>query len=199
MKELELKDAIGKETVKRETIRFGLIGRNIGVLEFTKEEIKQREFKNSEINKINSNVHALAKNVENFANWFYTLDEKNEEDFLLFCKIVELVDNKKGIVFGFVERNEKLGIYELWAVNDTSDRLQFPQSYYHSGMGFEGAKLETPSISEIKKYIEEKGFKRFDALKAAEEVFEAFGISEDEQFQVVENALPSLALLICQN
>lgn len=199
MKELELKDAIGKETVKRETRRFGLIGRNIGVLEFTKEEIKQREFKNSEINKINSNVHALAKNVENFANWFYTLDEKNEEDFLLFCKIVELVDNKKGIVFGFVERNEKLGIYELWAVNDTSDRLQFPQSYYHSGMGFEGAKLETPSISEIKKYIEEKGFKRFDALKAAEEVFEAFGISEDEQFQVVENALPSLALLICQN
>ena len=155
MKELELKDAIGKETVKRETRRFGLIGRNIGVLEFTKEEIKQREFKNSEINKINSNVHALAKNVENFANWFYTLDEKNEEDFLLFCKIVELVDNKKGIVFGFVERNEKLGIYELWAVNDTSDRLQFPQSYYHSGMGFEGAKLETPSISEIKKYIEE--------------------------------------------
>ena len=199
MKELELKDAIGKETVKRDTRRFGLIGRNIGVLEFTKEEIKQREFKNSEINKINSNVHALAKNVENFANWFYTLDEKNEEDFLLFCKIVELVDNKKGIVFGFVERNEKLGIYELWAVNDTSDRLQFPQSYYHSGMGFEGAKLETPSISEIKKYIEEKGFKRFDALKAAEEVFEAFGISEDEQFQVVENALPSLALLICQN
>ena len=199
MKELELKDAIGKETVKRETRRFGLIGRNIGVLEFTKEEIKQREFKNSEINKINSNVHALAKNVENFANWFYTLDEKNEEDFLLFCKIVELVDNKKGIVFGFVERNEKLGIYELWAVNDTSDRLQFPQSCYHSGMGFEGAKLETPSISEIKKYIEEKGFKRFDALKAAEEVFEAFGISEDEQFQVVENALPSLALLICQN
>lgn len=196
MKELELKDAIGKETVKRETRRFGLIGRNIGVLEFTKEEIKQREFKNSEINKINSNVHALAKNVENFANWFYTLDEKNEEDFLLFCKIVELVDNKKGIVFGFVERNEKLGIYELWAVNDTSDRLQFPQSYYHSGMGFEGAKLETPSISEIKKYIEEKGFKRFDALKAAEEVFESFGISEEEQFQIVRNELPSLETII---
>ena len=59
-------------------------------------------------------------------------------------------------------------------------------------MGFDGAKCETPLVSEIKKYIEEKGFKRFNAEKAAEEVFEAFGISEEEQFQVVENTLPSL-------
>lgn len=70
--------------------------------------------------------------------------------------------------------------------------MQFPQSYYHSGMGFEGMKGKTPSILEIKKYIEEKGFKRFNAEKAAEEVFEAFGIPEEEQFQVVENKLPSL-------
>ena len=192
MKRIELKDAIGKEAIKRETRRFGLIGRNIGVLELAKEEIKNREFKNSEISKINSNIYALAKNIESFANWFYTLDERNKEDFLLFYKIVELIDDKRGIVFGFAERNEKMGVYELWTVNDTSSRLQFPQIYYHSGMGFEGAKLETPSISEIKKYIEEKGFKRFDAEKAAKEVFETFGISEEEQFQVVENKLPSL-------
>ena len=193
MKKIELKNAIGKEVIKRETRRFGLIGRNIGVLELAKEEIKNREFKNSEINKINSNVHALKENIENFANWFYTLDERNKEDFLLFYKIVELIDDKRGIVFGFAERNEKLGIYELWAVSETSDRLQFPQSYYHSGMGFEGVKCETPSISDIKKYIEEKGFKHFDAEKAAEEVFETFGISEEKQLHVVRNELTSLA------
>lgn len=192
MKKIELKDASGKETVKRETRRFALMGRNVGVLEFTKEEIKKGEFKNSEISKINSNIKALAKNIENFANWFYTLDETSEKDFLLFYKVVELVDDKKGIVFGFVERNENLGIYELWTVKETSGNLQFPQSYYHSGMGFDGVKCETPLVSEIKKYIEEKGFKRFNAEKAAEEVFEAFGISEEEQFQVVENTLPSL-------
>lgn len=192
MKKIELKDAAGKETVKRETRRFALMGRNVGVLEFTKEEIKKGEFKNSEISKINSNIKALAKNIENFANWFYTLDETSEKDFLLFYKVVELVDDKKGIVFGFVERNENLGIYELWTVKETSGNLQFPQSCYHSGMGFDGVKCETPLVSEIKKYIEEKGFKRFNAEKAAEEVFEAFGISEEEQFQVVENTLPSL-------
>lgn len=192
MKKIELKDAAGKETVKRETRRFALMGRNVGVLEFTKEEIKKGEFKNSEISKINSNIKALAKNIENFANWFYTLDETSEKDFLLFYKVVELIEDKKGIVFGFVERNEKLGAYELWTVVDTSSKLQFPQSYYHSGMGFDGAKCETPLVSEIKKYIEEKGFKRFNAEKSAEEVFEAFGISEEEQFQVVENTLPSL-------
>lgn len=109
MEKIELKDATGKEVIKRETRRFGLIGKNIGVLEFTKEEIKKGEFKNSEISKINSNIKALAKNIENFANWFYTLDETSEKDFLLFYKVVELVDDKKGIVFGFVERNEKLG------------------------------------------------------------------------------------------
>ena len=192
MKKIELKDAAGKETVKRETRRFALMGRNVGVLEFTKEEIKKGEFKNSEISKINSNIKALAKNIENFANWLYTLDETSEKDFLLFYKVVELIEDKKGIVFGFVERNEKLGIYELWAVNDTSDNLQFPQSYYHSGMGVDGLKIETPSILEIKKYIEENGFKRFEAEKAAEEVFEAFEISCEGQFQVVENTLPSL-------
>ena len=91
MKKIELKDATGKETVKRETRIFGLHGgRNIGVLEFTKEETKQREFKNSEISEINSNSHALAKNIEKFANWFYALDKKNGKDFLLFYKIVEL-------------------------------------------------------------------------------------------------------------
>ena len=174
MKKIELKDATGKETVKKETRIFGLHGgRNIGVLEFTKEftkeETKQREFKNSEISEINSNSHALAKNIEKFANWFYALDKKNGKDFLLFYKIVELVEDKKGIVFGFVERNEN-----------------------HSGMGFEGMKGKTPSILEIKKYIEEKGFKRFNAEKAAEEVFESFGISEEEQFEVVKNELPSL-------
>jgi hypothetical protein len=192
MKKIELKDAAGKETVKRETRRFALTGRNVGVLEFTKEEIKKGEFKNSEISKINSNIKALAKNIENFANWFYTLDETSEKDFLLFYKVVELIEDKKGIVFGFVERNENLGIYELWTVKETSGNLQFPRSYYHSGMGFDGAKCETPLVSEIKKYIEEKGFKRFNAEKAAEEVFEAFGISCEEQFQVVENTLPSL-------
>ena len=193
MKKIELKDATGKETVKKETRIFGLHGgRNIGVLEFTKEETKQREFKNSEISEINSNSHALAKNIEKFANWFYALDKKNGKDFLLFYKIVELVEDKKGIVFGFVERNEKLGAYELWAVSETSSKMQFPQSYYHSGMGFEGMKGKTPSILEIKKYIEEKGFKRFNAEKAAEEVFESFGISEEEQFEVVKNELPSL-------
>ena len=178
MKKIELKDATGKEVIKSETRLFGLTGgRNIGVLEFTKEEIKQREFKNSEIDKI---------------NWFYALDKKNGKDFLLFYKIVELVEDKKGIAFGFVERNEKLGAYELWAVIETSDELQFPQTYYHSGIGFEGMKGKTPSISEIKEYLEEKKFKRFDAEKAAKEVFEIFGISEEEQFQVVENTLLSL-------
>ena len=53
-------------------------------------------------------------------------------------------------------------------------------------------KGKTPSISEIKEYLEEKKFKRFDAEKAAKEVFETFGISEEEQFQVVENTLLSL-------
>lgn len=192
MEKIELKDATGKEVIKRETRRFGLIGKNIGVLEFTKEEIKKGEFKNSEISKINSNIKALAKNIENFANWFYTLDETSEKDFLLFCKVVDLIDDKTGIVFGFVERNEKLGCYELWTVKETSDKLQFPQSYYHSGMGFDGMQGKTPSISEIKKYIEENGFKRFNAEKAAEEVFKRFGISEEEQFQIVENELPSL-------
>ena len=193
MKKIELKDATGKETVKRETRIFGLHGgRNIGVLEFTKEETKQREFKNSEISEINSNSHALAKNIEKFANWFYALDKKNGKDFLLFYKVVKLIEDKKGIVFGFVERNEKLGAYELWAVIETSDELQFPQTYYHSGIGFEGMKGKTPSISEIKKYIEEKGFKRFNALEVAKEVFERFEISEEEQFQIVENKLPSL-------
>ena len=192
MKKIELKDAIGKEVIKRETRRFGLIGRNIGVLELAKEEIKNREFKNSEINKINSNVHALKENIENFANWFYTLDERNKEDFLLFYKIVELIDDKRGIVFGFAERNEKAGYYELWTVNGVEDRLQFPQSYYHSGIGFVGEKIETPSVSKIKEYLEDKKFKRFNALKVAEDVFEAFGIPLEEQFQVIENTLPSL-------
>ena len=193
MEKIELKDAIEKEVIKRKMRHFALAGgRNLGVLEFTKEEIKQGEFKNSEISKINSNIKALAKNIENFANWFYTLDETSEKDFLLFYKVVELIEDKKGIVFGFVERNEKLGAYELWTVSETSGKLQFPQSYYHSGMGFEGMNGKTPSILEIKKYIEEKGFKRFNAEKAAEEVFKRFGISEEEQFQVVENKLPSL-------
>ena len=169
MKKIELKDATGKETVKRETRIFGLAGgRNIGVLELAK------------------------KNIENFVNSFYALDKKNKEDFLFFYKVVELVNNKKGIVFGFVERNERLGVYELWAVKERSDNLQFPQSIYHSGTGFDGVKAETPSILEIKKYIEENGFKRFNAEKAAEEVFESFGISEEEQFEVVKNELPSL-------
>ena len=193
MKKIELKDATGKETVKRETRIFGLHGgRNIGVLELAKEKINSREFRNSEINKINSSIHALKKNIESFVNSFYALDKKNKEDFLLFYKIVELIDDKRGIVFGFIERNKKLGAYELWAVVDTSSKPQFPQSYYHSGMGFDGVKCETLSISAIKEYLEEKKFKRFDAEKAAEEVFEAFGISEEEQFQVVENKLPSL-------
>lgn len=77
MKKIELKDAIEKEVIKRKMRHFALAGgRNLGVLEFTKEEIKQREFKNSEINKINSNVHALKENIESFANWFYNLDKK---------------------------------------------------------------------------------------------------------------------------
>ena len=193
MKKIELKDATGKETVKRETRIFGLHGgRNIGVLELAKEKINSREFRNSEINKINSSVQAMKKNIESFVNSFYALDKKNKEDFLLFYKIVELIDNKKGVVFGFVERNGEAGAYELWAVADASDRLQFPQSYYHSGMGFDGVKCRTVSISAIKEYLEEKKFRRFDAEKAAEEVFEAFGIPEEEQFQVVENKLPSL-------
>lgn len=197
MKKIELKDAIEKEVIKRKMRHFALAGgRNLGVLEFTKEEIKQGEFKNSEINKINSNVHALKENIESFANWFYNLDKKNKEDFLLFYKIVGLVENRKGIVFGFVERNEKAGTYELWAVNGAKDKLQFPQSYYHSGMGFTGAKIETPSVSKIKEYLEDKKFKRFNALKVAEDVFEAFGISEEEQFQVVRNELPSLETII---
>jgi hypothetical protein len=197
MKKIELKDAIEKEVIKRKMRHFALAGgRNLGVLEFTKEEIKQGEFKNSEINKINSNVHALKENIESFANWFYNLDKKNKEDFLLFYKIVGLVENRKGIVFGFVERNEKAGSYELWAVNSVKDELQFPQSYYHSGMGFVGAKIKTPSVSKIKEYLEDKKFKRFNALEVAEDVFEAFGISEEEQFQVVRNELPSLETII---
>lgn len=197
MKKIELKDAIEKEVIKRKMRHFALAGgRNLGVLEFTKEEIKQGEFKNSEISKINSNVHALEENIESFANWFYNLDKKNKEDFLLFYKIVDLVENKKGIVFGFVERNEKAGFYELWAVNSVKDELQFPQSYYHSGMGFVGAKIKTPSVSKIKEYLEDKKFKRFNALEVAEDVFEAFGISEEEQFQVVRNELPSLETII---
>ena len=197
MKKIELKDAIEKEVIKRKMRHFALAGgRNLGVLEFTKEEIKQGEFKNSEINKINSNVHALEENIESFANWFYNLDKKNKEDFLLFYKIVNLIENKKGIVFGFVERNEKAGSYELWAVNSVKDKLQFPQSHYHSGMGFVGAKIETPSVSKIKECLEDKKFKRFNALKVAEDVFEAFGISEEEQFQVVKNELPSLETII---
>ena len=197
MKKIELKDAIEKEVIKRKMRHFALAGgRNLGVLEFTKEEIKQGEFKNSEINKINSNVHALEENIESFANWFYNLDKKNKEDFLLFYKIVDLVENKKGILFGFVERNEKAGSYELWAVNSVKDELQFPQSYYHSGIGFVGAKIKTPSVSKIKEYLEDKKFKRFNALKVAEDVFEAFGISEEEQFQVVRNELPSLETII---
>ncbi len=197
MKKIELKDAIEKEVIKRKMRHFALAGgRNLGVLEFTKEKIKQGEFKNSEINKINSNVHALKENIESFANWFYNLDKKNKEDFLLFYKIVGLVENKKGIVFGFVERNEKAGSYELWAVNSAKDKLQFPQSCYHSGMGFVGVKIETPSVSKIKEYLEDKKFKRFNALKVAEDVFEAFGISEEEQFQVVRNELPSLETII---
>ena len=196
MKKIELKDAIEKEVIKRKMRHFALAGgRNLGVLEFTKEEIKQGEFKNSEINKINSNVHALKENIESFANWFYNLDKKNKEDFLLFYKIVGLVENRKGIVFGFVERNEKAGSYELWAVNSVKDELQFPQSYYHSGMGFVGAKIKTPSVSKIKEYLEDKKFKRFNALEVAEDVFEAFGISEEEQFQVVRNELPSLEII----
>lgn len=197
MKKIELKDAIEKEVIKRKMRHFALAGgRNLGVLEFTKEEIKQGEFKNSEISKINSNVHALEENIESFANWFYNLDKKNKEDFLLFYKIVDLVENKKGIVFGFVERNEKAGFYELWAVNSAKDKLQFPQSYYHSGIGFVGAKIKTPSVSKIKEYLEDKKFKRFNALKVAEDVFEAFGIPLEEQFQVVRNELPSLETII---
>lgn len=197
MKKIELKDAIEKEVIKRKMRHFALAGgRNLGVLEFTKEEIKQGEFKNSEISKINSNVHALEENIESFANWFYNLDKKNKEDFLLFYKIVDLVENKKGIVFGFVERNEKAGFYELWAVNSAKDKLQFPQSYYHSGIGFVGAKIKTPSVSKIKEYLEDKKFKRFNALKVAEDVFEAFGIPLEEQFHVVRNELPSLETII---
>ena len=197
MKKIELKDAIEKEVIKRETRRFTLAGgRNIGVLELSKAKIKKGEFGNSEINKINSNVHTLKENIESFANWFYNLDKENKEDFLLFYKIVDLIENKKGIVFGFVERNENAGIYELWMVNGVEDRLQFPQSYYHSGIGFVGAKIETPSVSKIKEYLEDKKFKRFNALKVAEDVFEAFGISEEEQFQVVRNELPSLETII---
>lgn len=196
MERIELKDATGREVLKMVERRFGLTGgRNLGVLEFTKEEINKGEFKNSEIKEINSNVQALEENVETFANWFYNLKEKNKEDFLLFCKVVDLIDDKTGIVFGFVERNEKLGCYELWTVKETSDKLQFPQSYYHSGMGFDGMQGKTPSISEIKKYIEENGFKRFNALEVAKEVFERFEISEEEQFQIVENKLPSLEMI----
>lgn len=192
MKKIKLKDAAGKEVIKIVERRFSLSWLNLGVLELSKAEIAKGEFKNSEIKEINSNIKALAENLETFANWFYNLKEKNKEDFLLLYKVVELIDDKKGIVFGFVERNEKLGAYELWTVSETSGKLQFPQSYYHSGMGFEGMNGKTPSILEIKKYIEEKGFKRFNAEKAAEEVFKRFGISEEEQFQIVENELPSL-------
>lgn len=192
MERIELKDATGREVIKMVDRRFSLSCINLGVLELSKAEIAKGEFKNSEIKEINSNVQALEKNVETFANWFYALGEKKKEDFLLFCKVVDLIDDKAGIVFGFVERNEKLGCYELWTVKETSDKLQFPQSYYHSGMGFDGMQGKTPSISEIKKYIEENGFKRFNALEVAKEVFERFGISEEKQFQIVENKLPSL-------
>ena len=99
MKKIELKDATGKEVIKSVVRRFGLTERHIGVLEFTKEftkeETKQREFKNSEISEINSSNHALAKNIERFANWFYALDKKNKKDFLLFYKVVKLIEDKK--------------------------------------------------------------------------------------------------------
>ena len=192
MERIELKETVGKEVIKMVDRRFSLSCINLGVLELSKAEIAKGDFANSEIKEINSNVHALKENIENFANWFYALGEKKKEDFLLFCKVVDLIDNKRGIIFGFVERNEKLGAYELWTVVDTSSKLQFPQSYYHSGMGFDGMQGKTPSISEIKKYIEENGFKRFNALEVAKEVFERFGISEEKQFRIVENKLPSL-------
>lgn len=195
MEKLELKDATGREVIKMVDRRFSLSCINLGVLELSKVKIAKGEFKNSEIKEINSNVQALEENVETFANWFYNLKEKNKEDFLLLYKVVDLIEDKKGIVFGFVERNEKLGCYELWTVKETSDKLQFPQSYYHSGIGFEGMQGKTPSISEIKKYIEENGFKRFNALEVAKEVFERFEISEEEQFQIVENKLPSLEMI----
>ena len=77
MKKIELKDAIEKEVIKREIRRFALAGgRNIGVLELSKAKIEKGEFGNSEINKINSNVHVLKENIESFANWFYNLDKK---------------------------------------------------------------------------------------------------------------------------
>lgn len=195
MEKIELKDATGRKVIKMVDRRFSLSCINLGVLELSKVEIAKGDFANSEINKINSNAYALEENVETFAKWFYTLEEKSKEDFLLFCKVVDLIDDKTGIVFGFVERNEKLGCYELWTVKETSDKLQFPQSYYHSGMGFDGMQGKTPSISEIKKYIEENGFKRFNALEVAKEVFERFEISEEEQFQIVENKLPSLEMI----
>ena len=195
MKKIKLKDATGREVIKIVERRFSLSWLNLGVLELSKVEIAKGDFANSEIKEINSNVQALEENVETFAKWFYTLEEKSKEDFLLFCKVVDLIDDKKGIVFGFVERNEKLGCYELWTAVDKSSKLQFPQSYYHSGMGFDGMQGKTPSISEIKKYIEENGFKRFNALEVAKEVFERFEISEEEQFQIVENKLPSLEMI----
>lgn len=195
MERIELKDATGREVIKMVDRRFSLSCINLGVLELSKVKIAKGEFANSEIKEINSNVQALEENVETFANWFYNLKEKNKEDFLLLYKVVDLIEDKKGIVFGFVERNEKLGCYELWTVKETSDKLQFPQSYYHSGIGFEGMQGKTPSISEIKKYIEENGFKRFNALEVAKEVFERFEISEEEQFQIVENKLPSLEMI----
>ena len=99
MEKIELKDATGREILKMVERRFGLTGgRNLGVLEFTKEEINKGEFKNSEITKINSNAYALEENIETFAKWFYTLEEKSKEDFLLFCKVVDLIDDKNGIV-----------------------------------------------------------------------------------------------------
>ena len=193
MRKITLKELTGKEVIKIEKRSFNMIStRNIGVLELAKEKVKFKEFGNNEINKINSNIDSLKENIENFVNYFYKFSIRNEKDFLLFYKIVKLIDNKFGIVFGFVERNEKEGIYHLWSINDKSSELQFPQSFYHSGKGFSGFKMETNSILNIKEYIKSNNFKRFNAEKVAKEVFESFGIEKENQFQVVENIMPTL-------
>lgn len=193
MRKITLKELTGKEVIKIEKRHFNMIStRNIGVLELAKEKVNFREFGNNEINKINSNIDSLKENLENFVNYSYKSSIKNEKDFLLFYKIVKLIDNKFGIVFGFVERNEKEGIYHLWSINDKSSELQFPQSFYHSGKGFSGFKMETNSILNIKEYIKSNNFKRFNAEKVAKEVFESFGIEKENQFQVVENIMPTL-------
>ena len=95
MEKIELKDAAGKKVIKIVERRFSLSWLNLGVLELSKAEIAKGELKNSEIKEINSNIKALAENVETFANWFYNLKEKNKEDFLLLYKVVELIDDKK--------------------------------------------------------------------------------------------------------